>query len=52
MQYANVFPWQICRFELMFRALYILEYACGTEYACMWSACGRLSVTMVILNKA
>lgn len=42
----------------MFHALGILEYACGIERnciykcVCMWSACGRLSVTMVILNNA
>lgn len=58
MQYANILPQQICVFELVLRALYILGYACWMEHTCickrvcMWSACGRLCVTMVILNKA
>lgn len=34
MQDANISPQQICMLKVMFRALCILEYACGIEHSC------------------
>lgn len=56
-QDAKISPQQSCMLKVKFGALCIFEYACGIEHSCiasvcMWSACGRIGVTMVMLNKA